>query len=623
MISAFFRDAHRRGVFQSKMQEFPLSKVQNIWVKSALLRLFCLILILSCLSSINLRAQTNGGGGTTQQLNLSELAGSYESPTETGYFEPVAADENPTDENSQGGQRYVTSQASNYLLIEEYGDNLAYVTIETWGANLHGCGFFHIMRVQGQSLVCSRGRSGDRCSVTLHVSDNYIQVREDSDTPACFCGARAGLASQFDRSTKDLSLLRAMQGPMPDYGTQGYSAYRDWMSRKEEAIRDWEERRAVEEALISGDGKSEETAFYADNLEVVYEVLGQLDLRFVRQETAIKGRYHLDIVTAVERNNQEERLVFFRVPWHADFSSDKAVRDRMQRSMATSGDGVTPNTAFIEGSPGARQLFYKFDAISAMGLERSYSSRTDEIVVGECRIRVEPARVPGSYDERKVYFQTWCGDEVKSCVSQTLPGYPIGRRFPPPRTGGRSPTNPITVDNLCTAFLLLRHYGFHFIRQRSSVQSVRSGNGATAAERQYYLDMITVNNPETNQELDLFFRIPIDPNSSSRLDENSQSDGEHKILRAIAISGDGLSPDTAFIVGDRSFYYESFFLDYMRLQINWARDISESRKRVNIRGCTFTVINAIPIGSSEVREIYFKQENDPLNPENHCIPQPR
>ncbi len=616
-LNVAFFEAPKRKVFCAKMRAFGFLKLQNILVKDTPVHLFCLIFFVVSLINVNLCAQTYDRAESNQQINLSELAGSYKSPKETGYFETVAADENPADENSQGGQRYVTSQASNYLLIEEYGDNLAYVTIETWGANLHGCGFFHIMRVQGQSLVYSRGRSGDRCSVTLHVTDNHIQVREDSDTPACFCGARAGLASQFDRSTKDLSLLRAMQGPMPSYGTQGHSAYRDWMSRKEEAVRDWEARRAVEEALISGDGKSEETAFYADNLDVVYEVLGQLDLRFVRQETTIKGQYHLDIVTAVEHNKQEERSVFFRVPWHADFSSNKAVRDRMQRSMATSGDGLTPNTAFIEGSPGAQQLFYEFDAISAMGLKRSYTNRRDPVVIGECRIRIENAQAPGSEDNREIYFQTWCGDEAKSCASQILPGYPSNMNFLRDHVNGRSLENALNADSLCAVYLRIRRLGLHFVRQRTSVQSRIVGTGTNASERRFFLDVVTTIDPKTNQQREIVFRIPIDQFDST------EPNGEEQTLRAIATSGDGLSPDTAFVVGERSFYYETFLLDYMGLQINLDRPISESRKQVNIRGCTFTVINAIPIGSSDVREIYFKQENDPLNPENHCIPQPR
>ena len=120
----------------------------------------------------------------------------------------------------------------------------------------------------------------------------------------------------------------------------------------------------VDRALHSGDGLSAGTAYAVPGLLWEYELLGRLNLRFVRQRAADAAG--MDVVTTRDAKTGDVRDIWFHaaVP---DVPS-QAETDRVVRSIVTSGDGLSPETAFVVGGRiGAEYQILRFMGIrSAM-----------------------------------------------------------------------------------------------------------------------------------------------------------------------------------------------------------------------------------------------------------------
>lgn len=104
----------------------------------------------------------------------------------------------------------------------------------------------------------------------------------------------------------------------------------------------------VANALASGDGRSDATAYRVARAIDSHHVALHLRLRLVRQRSVSEGASVLDIWT-VRAADGSESEVFFRVPAPDTLPPGQRENDDAIRRILTSGDGRSPQTAFVTG----------------------------------------------------------------------------------------------------------------------------------------------------------------------------------------------------------------------------------------------------------------------------------
>ncbi len=81
------------------------------------------------------------------------------------------------------------------------------------------------------------------------------------------------------------------------------------------------------------------------------------------------------------------------------------------------------------------------------------------------------------------------------------------------------------------------------------------------------------------------------------------------------ISGDGMTPETAFVVGGR-IGAEYQILRFMGIKSN-------SQALLTIRGCSFDRLSGRDLDTDEPREVYFKLGSPGFDYRGECVLQPR
>ena len=114
----------------------------------------------------------------------------------------------------------------------------------------------------------------------------------------------------------------------------------------------------LDQAMRSGDGRSAATAFQLPGLLWAYPLLQRMGLRLQAQHVA-EGA--LDVVTARAGGTGEVREVWFRV---APTVGEAAQADRAMRAVMVSGDGLTPETAFVVGG----RIEAEYQVLRTMGI---------------------------------------------------------------------------------------------------------------------------------------------------------------------------------------------------------------------------------------------------------------
>ncbi|WP_338662389.1 hypothetical protein VQH23_19515 [Pararoseomonas sp. SCSIO 73927] len=154
----------------------------------------------------------------------------------------------------------------------------------------------------------------------------------------------------------------------------------------------------VDGVLASGDGRGRETAYTVDGLLWTYAVLDRLGLNLVRQRSMPEGDGSVEIVTAMDRATRGTREVVFRVRPRPDRPAAEAETDRIVRAVVTSGDGASPETAFVVGG----RIGAEYALLRYMGLR----SRLQALVrIRGCSFDVQHAREAGRDEDRQVYFK--------------------------------------------------------------------------------------------------------------------------------------------------------------------------------------------------------------------------
>lgn len=163
----------------------------------------------------------------------------------------------------------------------------------------------------------------------------------------------------------------------------------------------------VDRALSAGDGQRDQTAYVVEGLLWSYPVLDRLRLQFSRQRVESINGQDFDVITATDRTNGAEKDVWFRV------SPDNLVPnqlgaggkrfdpqiDRIVRAIMTSGDGRTPETAFVVGG----HIQAEYQVLRIIGLRSTGMQALDEI--RGCSFDVLSAQDTESGQARQVYFK--------------------------------------------------------------------------------------------------------------------------------------------------------------------------------------------------------------------------
>ena len=118
--------------------------------------------------------------------------------------------------------------------------------------------------------------------------------------------------------------------------------------------------------------------------------------------------------------------------------------------------------------------------------------------------------------------------------------------------------------------------------------------------------MVTARDSKTGRLQDVWFH-PAVPTAPDRAETD-------RVVRAIVTSGDGTSPETAFVVGARiGAEYE--ILRYMGIR-------SDLQALLRVRGCSFDRLSGRDVDTGEAREVYFKLGSDLLDDGGACVRQP-
>ena len=159
-------------------------------------------------------------------------------------------------------------------------------------------------------------------------------------------------------------------------------------------------------ALATGNGRSAETAFVVEGVLWEYRILDRLHLRFQRQRSMVEGDHVFDIITARAVTDGAVQDVWFRVAPDTSRGPEQVPGERrydpetdaIVRSIFTSGDGRTPETAFVVGG----RIMAEYEVLRIMGLE---SAQQALVTIRGCSFDVQYAHEPGSDDTQRVYFK--------------------------------------------------------------------------------------------------------------------------------------------------------------------------------------------------------------------------
>ncbi|MSO99956.1 MAG: hypothetical protein EXR07_02735 [Acetobacteraceae bacterium] len=161
---------------------------------------------------------------------------------------------------------------------------------------------------------------------------------------------------------------------------------------------DDEAEKTVRKIMQSGDGKSAATAYRAPRILWEYEVLIKRGLRFQRQRTAGAS----DVITAFDTETKSATEVWFRVVPDPEVEAtaqqkfDADAEDAI-RNIMRSGDGLSPETAFVVGA----QIPMEYRILRYMGLKPQLQGL---VMNGGCGFDVLTAIVPDSQTQTQVYF---------------------------------------------------------------------------------------------------------------------------------------------------------------------------------------------------------------------------
>ena len=153
----------------------------------------------------------------------------------------------------------------------------------------------------------------------------------------------------------------------------------------------------ITRVLASGDGNAPATAYVVDRAIDAHAVILHLRKPFLRQRSVEEGASVLDVWT-VRGADGAEQDIHFRVPAPDTFPAEQRERERSIRRILTSGDGLTPETAFVVG--GAIPAEYAI--LRLMGLQRGVQALVNR---GGCYYDVQTARDPASGGTREIWFR--------------------------------------------------------------------------------------------------------------------------------------------------------------------------------------------------------------------------
>lgn len=161
----------------------------------------------------------------------------------------------------------------------------------------------------------------------------------------------------------------------------------------------------VATALASGDGRSDATAYRVERAIDSHHVVLHLQLRLVRQRSLAEGATMLDIWT-VRAADGGEREVFFRVPAPDTLAPEQAESDAAIRRILTSGDGRSPETAFVSGGVIGAQ----YAILRLMGYRRNVQALIDR---GGCYYDVQRALDEATGETQDVWFRLGGGGALR------------------------------------------------------------------------------------------------------------------------------------------------------------------------------------------------------------------
>lgn len=154
---------------------------------------------------------------------------------------------------------------------------------------------------------------------------------------------------------------------------------------------------AIARVLASGDGRGPATAYVVARAIEAHSVILHLRSPFLRQRSVEENATVLDIWT-VRGTDGAEREIHFRVPAPDTLPPEQREAERNVRRILTSGDGLTPETAFVVG--GAIPAEYAI--LRLMGLQRRVQALVNR---GGCYYDVQTARDPASGETREIWFR--------------------------------------------------------------------------------------------------------------------------------------------------------------------------------------------------------------------------
>lgn len=174
----------------------------------------------------------------------------------------------------------------------------------------------------------------------------------------------------------------------------------------------------VARVLASGDGSSAATAYTISRAYDGQIVVEQQRWRFLRLRSVPEPGHMLDIWT-VRDPSGGEREVFFRAPASETLDARQAQSDRDMRRILTSGDGLTPQTAFIVGGV----ISAEYAILRLMHLRRGVQAlQTQE----GCGYDVQHATDEETGERRAIWFllgngSGYTGMYNGQCASHTPP----------------------------------------------------------------------------------------------------------------------------------------------------------------------------------------------------------
>lgn len=153
----------------------------------------------------------------------------------------------------------------------------------------------------------------------------------------------------------------------------------------------------IARVLASGDGRGPASAYVVARAIEAHSVILHLRTPFLRQRSVEENATVLDIWT-VRGTDGAEHEIHFRVPAPDTLPPEQREAERNIRRILTSGDGLTPETAFVVG--GAIPAEYAI--LRLMGLQRGVQGLIDR---AGCYYDVQRARDPSTGETREVWFR--------------------------------------------------------------------------------------------------------------------------------------------------------------------------------------------------------------------------